>query len=104
MLYAASALQTEALACAEATQAAAACGMVNIHFVKALKSNEYDLAPEGIIFRDIRAFLQLNFNTWEVSHVVRTCNSVAHLIAALGARQNEARLLWPESVPVCLMM
>jgi hypothetical protein len=65
---------------------------------RALQSKDYDLLPEGVIFRDIRAFIRLNFWSVDVTFVPRTCNKVAHLIAAYGAHQNAERLLWPENV------
>jgi hypothetical protein len=103
--YAGSALHMEAQACSEALHAAVQWGMVNITLetdssilARALQSKDYDLLPEGVIFRDIRAFIRLNFWSVDVTFVPRTCNKVAHLIAAYGAHQNAERLLWPENV------
>jgi hypothetical protein len=65
----------------------------------ALQTSEYDLAPEGVVFRDLRIFLRLNFLSHNISFVSRDCNNVAHLLAAHGARQDEVRLWWPDDVP-----
>jgi ribonuclease HI len=104
--FAASVLQTEALACAKALHASAEWGMGSIHvetdsavLVKALQSTDYDLAPEGVLFRDMRIFMKLNFNSYQVTHVSRTCNNVAHSLAAYGSNQEVIRLLWPDDVP-----
>jgi hypothetical protein len=67
--------------------------------VQALQSVDYDLAPEGVLFRDMRIFMRLNFNTYHVTHVSRACNNVAHSLAAYGSNQEEVRLLWPDNVP-----
>ena len=65
----------------------------------ALESTEYDLTPEGVIFRELRSFLQLNFISAQVAHAPRCCNNAAHLMAAMGANQQEPRLLWLDYVP-----
>jgi hypothetical protein len=102
----ASALQAETLACSEAVHAAAEWGMGTIHLETdsmilacALQTSEYDLAPEGVLFRDLRIFIRLNFLSHNISFVSRDCNNVAHLLAARGARQVEVRLWWPDDVP-----
>jgi hypothetical protein len=73
--HAGSAVQTEAIACMEAIQAASAWGMGRIHIesdctnlVSALKGFEYDLAREGVLFREIRSFASLNFISFEISY------------------------------------
>jgi hypothetical protein len=67
--------------------------------VRAMQSTDFDLAPEGIIYKDIRSFVRLNFISVEFSFCPRVCNKVAHAIAALGACQPEPMLLWSESIP-----
>jgi hypothetical protein len=74
--FAASALQTKALACAEALHASAEWEMGTIHeetdsvvLVKVLQSTDYDLAPEGVLFRDMRIFMRLNFNSYPKSRM-----------------------------------
>jgi hypothetical protein len=104
--YVASAVQAEAVACSEALQASASWGMGHILLetdslilASALKGTEYDLAPEGVLYRDMRSFLNLNFISFDVIHVPRSCNKVAHELAALGSNQGLPRLVWPECVP-----
>jgi ribonuclease HI len=101
-----SALHAEVMACLQALQAAIEWGMVHVQIetdsttlVRALQGTEHDLCPEGILFREMRIFLQLNFVSWSVNHVVRSCNNAAHLLAALGSNQSEVRLVWPDHVP-----
>ena len=67
--------------------------------VKALESTEYDLSPEGILFSDIRSFIRLNFISVEVRYAPRTCNKLAHELAAIGAAQRETRVSWLDYVP-----
>ncbi|KAM0838851.1 hypothetical protein ACQ4PT_060704 [Festuca glaucescens] len=104
--YVASALQAEAMACAGAVQAAASWGMGHIQLeldsltlVNALCGSEFDRAPEGILFRDIRSFIQLNFISCEVSFAPRSCNKVAHAMAELGAGQLDQCVIWLDDVP-----
>jgi ribonuclease HI len=100
-----SALHAEAMACLQALQAATEWGMVHVQIetdstilVRALQGTEHDRCP-GLLFREMRIFLQLNFFSWSVTHVVRSCNNAAHLLAAIGSNQSEVRLVWPDYVP-----
>jgi ribonuclease HI len=65
-----SAAKAEAHACAEAMAAAAGWGMTNVHIesdsqnlIRAIQSKDYDLDPEGVIYRDIRLSLSLSFDS-----------------------------------------
>jgi hypothetical protein len=104
--HAGSVLQTEAMACAEALQVASDWGMCNViietdalKLVSALQSSEYDLSPEGVMFRDIRVFISLNFGNVEVSFAPCMCNNVAHALAAYGVSHMAEHELWVDEVP-----
>jgi hypothetical protein len=104
---AASAAFTEAQACQEALQAAAAWGMIHLqvetdaqNLVTALKNGSLDRTPEGVIYRDIRAFIQMNFLSVSFSYCPRLCNKLAHDVAAFGVSRQDSRSLWLESLPV----
>jgi hypothetical protein len=63
------AAHAEAEACSQALQLAASWSMMEViieadsaNLIKALQSVEFDLAPEGVIYRDIRSFIGLNFS------------------------------------------
>jgi hypothetical protein len=60
---------------------------------------DYDLAPEGVIYRDVRLSLSLYFDKVLFSFVPRGCNKIAHCLAAYGTGRQEARSLWSESLP-----
>jgi hypothetical protein len=99
----ASAAQAEAHACA--IQAAVAWGMTQVqieadsqNLIRALQSKDYDLAPDGVIYRDVRLSLSLNFDKVLFSFVSRDCNKIAHCLAAYGTDRQEA------SLSHCLMM
>jgi hypothetical protein len=101
-----SALQAEAQACAEAVQAASEWGMGNIKLetdsltlVTALQGTGLDLSPEGVIFRDTRLFISLNFGAVDISYAPRVCNKVAHALAAYGARHEVDREVWVDMIP-----
>jgi hypothetical protein len=111
--YVASPIQAEAIACQEAVKAAANWGMGRIqietdcaNLVRAIQSNDLDLTPEGVIYRDIWSFVNLNFSSFEILFCPRGCNKSAHGLAAFGANQGDYRLLWLEYVPehVCVIV
>jgi hypothetical protein len=102
-----SAAQAEARACEEAIRAAAEWCMTNVQIesdskillVQAMRSAEFDRTTEGIIYRDMRLFMVLQFTSYEFYFVPRTCNNLAHSFAAFGASQQEQKLLWLDSIP-----
>ena len=67
--------------------------------VRAMQSTEYDRSLEGILYRNLRIFMQLSFNSFEIVYAPRTCNFLAHSLAAYGARRQDMKLLWPDSLP-----
>jgi hypothetical protein len=102
----ASAAQAEAHACAEAVAAGVGWGMTNVHIesdsqnlICAIQSKDYDLAPKGIIYRDIRLSLSLSFDSVYYSSIPRECNKIAHCLAAYGADKQDCRSLWSELLP-----
>jgi hypothetical protein len=50
------------------------------------------------LFRGLRSFILLNYSSVEVVFAPRSCNKVAHEIAAIGALGEEARVLWVDSI------
>uniref|UniRef100_A0A8I6YA59 RNase H type-1 domain-containing protein n=1 Tax=Hordeum vulgare subsp. vulgare TaxID=112509 RepID=A0A8I6YA59_HORVV len=102
----ATAIQAEATACLEAIQTASEWGMTNVRIetdcqslARAFESTDYNLAPEGVLFKEIRSFASLNFNSIKYMFVPRDCNKLAHAMAVMGANGQAARQLWPDSVP-----
>jgi hypothetical protein len=101
----ASALHAEAFACLAGVCAAAGWGMGCVQIesdsqtlIKALKGPEFNLMAEGVLFKEIRSFVSLNFLPVSFSYCPRLCNKVAHALAALGANQPELHLHWQEAV------
>jgi hypothetical protein len=66
------------------------------NLVKAMQNSSLDRTPEGVIYRDIRCFSRFNFSSISFSFCPRTCNSMAHDLAALGVRKQVVRSLWLE--------
>ena len=67
---------------------------------KAITSTEYDAAPLGALFREIKFRLRLNFIDSCLVHEYRTCNQPAHILAARGAAGSIGyRKVWLESYP-----
>jgi hypothetical protein len=44
--------------------------------------------------------MQLAFNSFEFCYASRTCNKLAHDLAAYGASRQDIKLLWPDSLPI----
>jgi hypothetical protein len=104
--WVASPAQAEAEACIQALRYAADRGMVNVmvesdasNLIRAVHSSEFDRAPEGVLYRDIRIFSQLNFSNCHFMFSPRSCNKVAHALAALGADGASPCRMWHEDVP-----
>jgi hypothetical protein len=43
----------------------------SMNLVRAMQASYFDLAPEGVIYRDLRVFLRLHFSSVIISHVSR---------------------------------
>jgi hypothetical protein len=61
---------------------------------------ELDLAPEGVIYREIRSFIRLHFTSISFAFQPRECNKVAHALAALGASADEPETIWLGDLPI----
>jgi hypothetical protein len=59
------------------------------NLIKALQSMDLDGTLEGVIYRDMRAFMHLNFISVTFSYCLRGCNKLAHDLAAYGVRGHE---------------
>ena len=96
------ALAAEGEGCLAALKAAMELGISRItietdsaNLVKAVMSNEYDRAPSGVIFKELRVLLSLHFVTLSFLHVPRTCYSCAHELAHVGfCRDPDQPAIW----------
>jgi hypothetical protein len=84
-------LQAESMACLQAFRAAAEQGMMTIEVEtdcqtpkNALQSTNWDAAPEGMIFRELKFFIRTSFNDVLLLCAPHSCNSVAHTLAQEG--------------------
>jgi hypothetical protein len=57
-----------------------------------------------VIYRDIKSFVNLNFESFSFVYSPRVCNKVAHALAALGASGQEACRLWTDVLPNDVMV
>jgi hypothetical protein len=51
-----------------------------------IASNDYDLAPNGVLFREIKAMARLNFSLFSLFYCPKACNKVADLLANYGSK------------------
>ncbi|KAE8780081.1 Cyclopropane-fatty-acyl-phospholipid synthase [Hordeum vulgare] len=51
---------------------------------QAISSTTQDRGPLGILFREAKFRLQLDFIEWTIMHCPRMCNNAAHVLAARG--------------------
>jgi hypothetical protein len=96
----------EAIACQEAVKAVVDWRMGRIqiekdcaNMVRAVHTKDLNLAPEGVIFRDIRSFVQLNFSSFVIYYCPHGCIKIDHALAVFGANHDDYLHVWLESVP-----
>ncbi|GJN25606.1 hypothetical protein PR202_gb13454 [Eleusine coracana subsp. coracana] len=100
-------LCAEAQACLQAVQMASAYGMTYIQveldslvLVQALTSISFDQGPGGVLFKEIRAFLALNFGKAEVLYKPRSGNVCAHELARYAvSRDPDQPNVWTDPLP-----
>jgi ribonuclease HI len=87
-----SALQAEAIATLQAIKITSQMGCSRVQLEmdssvlkKAITSKEYDLAPLGSLFKEIKALLCNAYDDVKLSVCKRSCNVAAHELAARGA-------------------
>ncbi|CAM0958242.1 unnamed protein product [Alopecurus aequalis] len=102
-----SALHAEANALLQAIRCVTHLGCSRVHFEtdavnlkNAISSNDYDVSYLGVLFREIKAMLQNAFDVTKISVCNRTCNIVAHELAARGALLgDDNQLVWFVDLP-----
>jgi hypothetical protein len=107
LVHVADALHAEAIACLKAIEFAADAGMGHIIIEtdatllkSALQSSEFDSAHHGVLFREAKFLLFTNFLDYKVLYCKRSCNKVAHVLAANGASlASGGVMLWHDHVP-----
>ena len=52
--------------------------------VEALQSCSYDFSANGVLFREAKFLMSLNFSRADIVHVPRSCNKGAHDLAHVG--------------------
>lgn len=102
-----SALHAEANAFIQAIRCASQLGCSRVQLEtdasilnKAISSNEYDVSYLGVLFREIKALLGNAFDVIKISVCNRSCNIVAHELAALGALLgDDNQVFWVVDLP-----
>lgn len=94
-------LHGELIACLQGVQAAVEMGIGRVIIetdaaavIQAVYTNEFELSDVSFLVAELQTLLRLNFIYWCVNHVPRSCNRVAHELAALGS------VCDPEEAPV----
>lgn len=68
--------------------------------VQAVNSNEQDLTPNGVLFRELKALAFLNLSYFSILYCPRSCNKVVDALATFGAKMvSEPQAVWPGQVP-----
>jgi hypothetical protein len=102
-----SVLQTEAVACMKAMQAAQNWGIVRVDMeidaqllVNAILGDDQDLSLNGVLFREIKFFAMLNFTSFSISFCPRACNKFADACATYGAKlDQQPQVVWQGDAP-----
>ena len=67
---------------------------------QSITGGSHDLAVNGQLFREIKSFASLSFNSFSVNFCPRACNVVADAFATYGAKSVLASpAIWLEEVP-----
>lgn len=101
------ALSAEAVACLHALRAAVDHGFSHISvetgsvtLVNALESSCCDRTTAGVIFRQIKAMIHLDFVMITVSFTSRSCNNCAHELAYQEASWDPGHMsIWADPLP-----
>nr|ABF94616.1 hypothetical protein LOC_Os03g11430 [Oryza sativa Japonica Group] len=101
------ALSAEAVACLHALRAAVDHGFSHISvetgsvtLVNALESSCCDRTTAGVIFRQIKAMIHLDFVMITVSFTGRSCNNCAHELAYQGVSWDPGHMsIWADPLP-----
>ena len=100
------AFAAEAEACVAAAEGASAIGLHRVIFesdcqtlVYALQSRSHDLAPIGVLLKEVRSICIGSFESYSFQFVPRTCNAVAHLLAQHGLRSDSTCVGWEDDAP-----
>lgn len=101
------ALVAEGEACLAALRAATELGISRIipetdskNLVQAITTCDFDQAPGGVIFREIKEMLSLHFNPDRIVFSTRSCNKCAHELAHFGlARDPDQPIVWLDPLP-----
>jgi ribonuclease HI len=103
-------MHAETMALSHAVQIAEQLGVGRVIFEtdcanlqRAINSSDYDFAPLGVLFSDLKFRLRMSFIEAKVVYASQICNKPAHELAAMGTRvDHEEHCLWvmnyPESV------
>ena len=108
--FACSPLHMELLACLQGLGAAIQLGIQNLELetdakqvVEAVHGNEFRLSLVGGLVHEVKELLAENFMQPLVKHAPRECNHVAHELAALGSKSEEAQPSVLAGVPERIM-
>ena len=67
-----------------------------------MMSAETDRSSASGLVWELKAFLRLNFVSWSVVHNPRSCNAVAHGLAAMGCNLSPGTDPVFDSIPNCI--
>lgn len=96
----------ETMACFKGIEHAARMGLDKIivetdaaSIVDAIRNSDCNRSSYVMTIREIRVRLNYDFSFSCISHCPWACNSVAHILAAIGLNCEFGHLVWYESVP-----
>jgi hypothetical protein len=70
--------------------------------VQAINSSEYDRCSAGGLIWELKDLFAINFISYTVLHDPRSCNLVAHDLAAVAVSLSSGAVLISDSIPNCI--
>jgi hypothetical protein len=68
--------------------------------VRALQSNDYDFSAAGVLIREAKFLISMNFVHVDVVHAPRSCNSCGHELARVGLSWDpDQSYVWTDPLP-----
>ena len=67
-----------------------------------INTEDFDISTASGLIWELKDLIVCNFSSVNLVHVTRSCNTVAHSLAALGASLSSDTMSVRDSIPSCI--